>query len=164
MFLGLSPWLLPRVKIVIKTEICEWQCFLECSPLLQPGYDVSVSREQPGWRTTSWHEKGELRIVWEHFFRIGQDLSGLLILENLAPLTPQVDMALKSQWIMCEAVVITTFILDHPPYCSFSKPVGSSPPRRSRTWLEIWLVLGPTSTPGQSVKIVIKMIRNYQNY
>ena len=27
--------------------------FWECSPLLQPGYDVSVSREQPGRRTTT---------------------------------------------------------------------------------------------------------------
>ena len=52
-----------------------------------------------------------------NFLRRGhQDLSGLLILENLAPRTPQVDMALKSQWIMCEAVIITTLILDHPPY------------------------------------------------
>ena len=51
------------------------------------------------------------------FLGRGQDLSGLLIQENLAPLTPQVDMALKSQWIMCEAVIITTFILDHPQYC-----------------------------------------------
>ena len=153
MFLGLSPWLLPRVKIVIKTEICEWQCFLECSPLLQPGYDVSVSREQPGWTTTSCKiifdmKKENFELFESNFLRRGQDLSGLLILENLAPLTPQVDMALKSQWIMCEAVVITTFILDHPPYYSFSKPVGSSPPQRSRTWLGIWLVLGPTSTPG----------------
>ena len=58
-----------------------------------------------------------------NFLRIGQDLSGLLILENLAPLTPQVDMALKSQWIMCEAVIITTFILDHPQYCFGSSTI-----------------------------------------
>ena len=65
-------------------------------------------------------KKENFELFESNFLRRGQDLSGLLILENLAPLTPQVDMALKSQWIMCEAVVITTFILDHPSYCGLS--------------------------------------------
>ena len=55
-------------------------------------------------------KKKSFELIESNFLRRGhQDLSGLLILENLAPLTPQVDMALKSQWIICEAVIITTF-------------------------------------------------------
>ena len=61
-------------------------------------------------------KKENFELFESNFLRRGQDFSGLLILENLAPLTPQVDMALKSQWIMCEAVIISSFILDHPPY------------------------------------------------
>ena len=59
--------------------------------MLQPGYDVSVSREQPGWRTTSCKiifdmKKENFELFESNFLRRGQDLSGLLILENLAPL------------------------------------------------------------------------------
>ena len=63
-------------------------------------------------------KKGSFEFSESNFLRIGQDLSGLLILENLAPLTPQVDMALKSQWVRCEAVVIIIEVLTGPPLFS----------------------------------------------